>query len=124
MIALFLAVAASFVTTVVTTPILIRWLRARGIGQQIRDDGPIPHPHIAKVGTPSMGGITIIGGTVVGYFAAHLHRTESIKYARSGMLLLVAIVGMGAIPQDGTSSGGSILKAYRPHFLNTQASCR
>ena len=97
MIALFLAVAASFVTTVVTTPILIRWLRARGIGQQIRDDGPIPHPHIAKVGTPSMGGITIIGGTVVGYLAAHLHRSESIKYARSGVILLAVIVGMGLV---------------------------
>ena len=97
MIALFLAVAASFVTTVVTTPILIRWLRARGIGQQIRDYGPIPHPHIAKVGTPSMGGITIVGGAVVGYFAAHLHRTESIKYARSGVLLLAVIVAMGVV---------------------------
>jgi phospho-N-acetylmuramoyl-pentapeptide-transferase len=96
-IALFLAVAVSFVTTVVTTPLLIRWLRARSIGQQIRDDGPIPHPHIAKVGTPSMGGITIIGGALVGYFAAHLHRSPSIKYARSGIVLLVAIVGFGIV---------------------------
>ena len=97
MIALFLAVAASFVTTVATTPLLIRYLRAHHIGQQIRDDGPIPHPHIAKVGTPSMGGFTIVGGTIVGYFAAHLHRSENIKYARSGLLLLATIVGLGVV---------------------------
>jgi phospho-N-acetylmuramoyl-pentapeptide-transferase len=96
-IALFLAVAASFITTVASTPFLIRYLRTRGIGQQIRDDGPIPHPHIAKVGTPSMGGFTIVGGAVVGYFAAHLHRSASIKYARSGVILLLAIVGFAIV---------------------------
>jgi phospho-N-acetylmuramoyl-pentapeptide-transferase len=96
-IALFLAVAASFVFTVTTTPMLIRYLRARHIGQQIRDDGPIPHPHINKTGTPSMGGFTIVGGCVIGYFAAHLHRSTSIKYSRSGITLLLLIVGLGAV---------------------------
>ena len=32
-----------------------------GIGQQIRDDGPFAHPHVAKAGTPTMGGIAIVG---------------------------------------------------------------
>ncbi len=96
MIALFLAVAAAFVATVAATPVLIRVLRARHIGQQIRDDGPIPHPHVAKVGTPTMGGLTIIGGAVFGYFIAHI-RTGSIAYARSGIALLAAIVGLGIV---------------------------
>ena len=39
-----------------------RQLRRQGIGQQIRDDGPIAHPHVAKAGTPTMGGIAIVGG--------------------------------------------------------------
>ena len=55
----------------------------KGIGQQIRDDGPIAHPHVAKAGTPTMGGIAIVGAAVVGYIVAHI-RTEQIKFARAG----------------------------------------
>jgi phospho-N-acetylmuramoyl-pentapeptide-transferase len=44
-------------------PRLIRLLERRQIGQEIRDDGP--KAHLAKKGTPSMGGILIILCTVV-----------------------------------------------------------
>ena len=44
---------------VLTTPFLIRWLLKNNIGQQIREDGP--QVHIAKAGTPTMGGICIVG---------------------------------------------------------------
>ncbi|MDQ1433701.1 MAG: phospho-N-acetylmuramoyl-pentapeptide-transferase, partial [Actinomycetota bacterium] len=60
MIAMLMAAGAAFVVTIFFTPVLIRSLRARGIGQQIRDDGPIEHPHMAKAGTPTMGGIAIV----------------------------------------------------------------
>ena len=46
------------------------------IGQQIRDDGPIEHPHVAKAGTPTMGGIAIVVATVVGYLVAHVRRKQ------------------------------------------------
>ena len=39
---------------VLSTPVLIRWLIKNNIGQQIREDGP--QVHIAKAGTPTMGG--------------------------------------------------------------------
>lgn len=39
-------------------PALIRWLRTRQIGQQVRDDGP--QTHLTKQGTPTMGGILIL----------------------------------------------------------------
>src|SRR5207302_2653392 len=82
--------------TIFGTPLLIRWLRANAIGQQIRDDGPIEHPHAAKAGTPTMGGLAIVGATVLGYLFAHVRR-ESVAFARSGWSLLALIVGLGVV---------------------------
>lgn len=42
---------------------LIKYLRRHGIGEQIRIDGP--HSHKVKTGTPTMGGIMIIGPVVM-----------------------------------------------------------
>jgi phospho-N-acetylmuramoyl-pentapeptide-transferase len=43
--------------------VLIRFLRKRQIGQEVRQNGP--KSHLAKQGTPSMGGILIIGSTII-----------------------------------------------------------
>ena len=76
MIAMLMAAAAAFLVAVFGTPFLIRSLRKRGIGQQIRDDGPIEHPHVHKAGTPTMGGLAIVGAVVVGYLVAHVRRSR------------------------------------------------
>ena len=96
MIAMLMAAALSFAVTILGTPLLIRWLRANAIGQQIRDDGPIEHPHVAKAGTPTMGGLAIVGATVLGYLFAHVRR-GSVAFARSGWSLLALIVGLGVV---------------------------
>ena len=96
MIALLMAAATSFFLCVFGTPFLIKALRKRGIGQQIRDDGPIAHPHVAKAGTPTMGGIAIVVSAVVGYLVAHV-RTEQVKFARTGVTLMFLIVGMAIV---------------------------
>lgn len=44
-------------------PTLIRLLKKYQIGQEIRPEGP--QSHYAKKGTPSMGGILIIGATLI-----------------------------------------------------------
>lgn len=44
-------------------PWLIKTLRRKQIGQEIRTDGP--QSHHAKKGTPTMGGLLIIGATVI-----------------------------------------------------------
>jgi phospho-N-acetylmuramoyl-pentapeptide-transferase len=93
---MLMAAAGSFALTIFGTPLLIRWLRVNGIGQQIRDDGPIEHPHAAKAGTPTMGGIAIVAATVVGYLFAHVRR-GSVAFARSGWSLLALIVGLGIV---------------------------
>jgi phospho-N-acetylmuramoyl-pentapeptide-transferase len=96
MIAMLMAAGAAFAVTILGTPFLIRWMRRRGVGQQIRDDGPIAHPHIAKAGTPTMGGLAIVGATVVGYLFAHLRR-ESVAFASAGWTLLLLIAGLGVV---------------------------
>ena len=96
MIAMLMAAALSFAVTIFGTPLLIRWLRANSIGQQIRDDGPIEHPHEAKAGTPTMGGLAIVVATVLGYLFAHVRR-ETVAFARSGWSLLALIVGLGVV---------------------------
>jgi phospho-N-acetylmuramoyl-pentapeptide-transferase len=89
-IALLLAGAVSIIVALVGTPLLIRWLQANGIGQQIRDDGP--PGHFVKAGTPTMGGIVIVGGTVAGYVAGH---GQGQIFTWGALAVLVALVGAG-----------------------------
>jgi phospho-N-acetylmuramoyl-pentapeptide-transferase len=95
-IALLMAASAAFAFNIVVTPFLIRALRGRGIGQLIRDDGPFAHPHAAKAGTPTMGGIAIVAGVVLGYFFAHL-RSDELKFARTGLLMIALIIGLATV---------------------------
>jgi phospho-N-acetylmuramoyl-pentapeptide-transferase len=76
-IAMLMAAATAFLVTILATPVLIARLKRQGIGQQIRDDGPIAHPHVAKAGTPTMGGIAIVGAAVLGYVVAHFRHTSA-----------------------------------------------
>lgn len=96
MIGLLLAATSSFAIAVFGTPLLIRILSARGVGQMIRDDGPISHPHVTKEGTPTMGGVALVGAAFVGYLVAHV-RTESVAFARSGIALIGLILGLAAV---------------------------
>ncbi len=93
MIPLLLASAVGFVVSLVGTPVLIRWLRSRGIGQPIRENGP--QGHFTKTGTPTMGGIIIVGGGVLGYLAAHLQ--DGAIFTWAGMLTILAIAGAGFV---------------------------
>ena len=52
----------AFVFTLLVGPRVIRFLRAVQIGQVIRTDGP--QSHRAKEGTPTMGGVLILGAAV------------------------------------------------------------
>ena len=53
------AVATALIIGLIIGPKFIGWLRVRqGKGQPIRSDGP--QTHLAKVGTPTMGGLMIL----------------------------------------------------------------
>jgi phospho-N-acetylmuramoyl-pentapeptide-transferase len=77
---------------VLVTPVLIRWLARNRIGQQIREDGP--QRHLAKAGTPTMGGLAMLVSVVVGYLVAHL---SDVRFSRAGILVVVVMVAAGAI---------------------------
>jgi phospho-N-acetylmuramoyl-pentapeptide-transferase len=79
--------------SIISTPFLIRYFRKREIGQYIREDGPATH--VAKAGTPTMGGIAIVGSVVAGYAIGHIG-TE-IRFSRTGYLAVGAVVAFGLI---------------------------
>lgn len=93
MIALLLAAAISLAFTLFLTPLFIRLFKRIGWGQFIRDDGPQSH-HI-KRGTPTMGGIVFILGSIFGYVAGHLIADE--PFTRVGALVIFLMVGLGFV---------------------------
>ena len=52
-------------------------------------------PRARKAGTPTMGGLAIVGAALVGYIVAHLR--EGVIFTDSGLLLMAAIGGAGAV---------------------------
>ena len=58
-----LAIATSFLLVVLLGPWLINLLRRKSIGEVIRTDGPEQHQR--KAGTPTMGGILILGAMLI-----------------------------------------------------------
>jgi phospho-N-acetylmuramoyl-pentapeptide-transferase len=92
-IALLVAGAVAMIISLLGTPLLIRALERRGIGQPIREEGP--KGHSVKAGTPTMGGIAIVAAAVAGYLISDFARGRI--YTRSGILVMLAIVGAGLV---------------------------
>ncbi len=93
MVALLIALSAGLLVSIMATPLLIRTLQERGIGQQIREDGP--QGHSTKAGTPTMGGVTMIVAAAIGYLASHVN--TGAVFTSAGLLVLVVTVGAGAV---------------------------
>jgi len=102
MIAMLASAAVSFLVTLALTPLAIRFLRKRSIGQFIQED-VAAHQH--KQGTPTMGGLVMILAVIAGWLVGHLDaRTPEGDWSLGwrefqvpGLLVLVAFVGMGLI---------------------------
>jgi len=87
----------SVLTVLVGTPLLIRMLLKHGYSQAIRvssEDEPYPE-HEGKRGTPSMGGVAIIGGVVLAYAFTHL--IFWTPPSPSALLVLYLGLGLGAV---------------------------
>lgn len=93
MIALLVGGTVAIVFTLFSTPLFIRLFHRLGWGQFIRDDGP--QSHHTKRGTPTMGGIIIIIGAVLGYVVGHL--VGEAPFTASGLLVILMMVGLGAV---------------------------
>jgi phospho-N-acetylmuramoyl-pentapeptide-transferase len=75
------------------TPLLIRWLASRRFGQQIREDGPFMH--LAKAGTPTMGGMALIAAAAVGYLTGHAG--THVAFSRPGLLVIGVTLCAGVV---------------------------
>ena len=93
---LLTAAAISLAFTLFLTPVFVRLFRKWGWGQIIRtpEDGNVP-AHEAKRGTPTMGGLIFIAGTLIGYFAGTY--AGNFPPTISGLLVLWMMVGFGIV---------------------------
>ncbi|NQV06374.1 phospho-N-acetylmuramoyl-pentapeptide-transferase [bacterium] len=99
---MFSAAAVAFALTIALTPVAIGILRRRSIGQFIQEE---LQGHMHKHGTPTMGGVVMIGAVVAGWLVAHMRIWSPDtgwgftwrEFQVPGLLVLVAFVGMGFI---------------------------
>lgn len=93
MIGLIAAFIIAMALSVMSTPLLIRFLVMHQYGQFIRQDGPTQH--LTKRGTPTMGGVVIILATVLAWLIGSFVAGAGPSW--SGVLLVFLFVGLGII---------------------------
>lgn len=85
---IFIALGISAAFTGFAMPFFIRLMRREGVGQQIRADGP--QRHLQKQGTPTMGGVVLLGGVVVTCLL-------QARFTPDLILALVAMLATGSL---------------------------
>jgi phospho-N-acetylmuramoyl-pentapeptide-transferase len=91
LVAVVVALLLAFVGMVLLAPIYINLLQRLGYGKQIRAEGPTAH--YGKAGTPTMGGILVVG--VVLFLAMALRIEDAATL--TPMLTLMGVGILGAI---------------------------
>ena len=81
----------AFMFSLLVTPLWIRFLTRRSLGQLIHED--LPSTHHAKAGTPTMGGVVIVVAGVLGYLMGHVG--TSVVVTRSGILVVGVVIASG-----------------------------
>ncbi|WP_435299879.1 phospho-N-acetylmuramoyl-pentapeptide-transferase [Timonella sp. A28] len=93
MIAVLVSAGVALIVSLIGTPMFIKLLVHKNYGQFIRQDGPTAH--FTKRGTPTMGGVVIIGATILGWLASIV--VSGRLPTASAMLLLFLMTGMGLV---------------------------
>lgn len=88
MIKILAATMVALVIGLLVGPRFIRLLQKRGIGQNIREDGP--ERHSTKQGTPTMGGVLILVAALIPYLIFGGHHWDSL-------VVIILTYGSGAI---------------------------
>jgi len=92
-IAIMLAGATAMLVSLFGTRWLIVFFRTRGRGQPIlgkEDHGP--EHHMVKQGTPTMGGLAIVGAALIGWFVAHLR--PGLPFSTQALIVWCGILFM------------------------------
>jgi phospho-N-acetylmuramoyl-pentapeptide-transferase len=104
---ILLAAAVGFFVSLLGSPLAIRAFRSWGWGQRIREDGP--RGHLEKMGTPTMGGIVILAGTLAGWLIALV----VTKHATAAGLLVLGV----AFALGGLGAADDLVKILRRRSL-------
>jgi phospho-N-acetylmuramoyl-pentapeptide-transferase len=91
-IRLLIAAASSLAASLVGTWFLLQVLTRYRIGQPIREEGPAGHQ--TKAGTPTMGGLAIVGAALFGYLVSDLWGGI---FTRTGILVVLAIAAASMV---------------------------
>lgn len=95
---LLIAMAVSFVVTLVIGKFVLQELRKLKAGQEIREDGP--KWHAGKAGTPTMGGIMFIIGAGVVTFVLGWNQMLEGEFAHLYVYLFALIFGLIGFVDD------------------------
>ena len=101
MIAVLLSGAVAMAISLAATRLLMRFFANLGVGQPIlgkEDNGPVHH--MAKQGTPTMGGTAIIGSAFIGWVVAHLRHGLAFSDQALIMWLGIAILAFMGFLDD------------------------
>jgi phospho-N-acetylmuramoyl-pentapeptide-transferase len=91
LISVGVALVLAFIGMVILAPIYINLLQRLGYGKQIRSEGP--EAHYGKAGTPTMGGVLIVGVVLFLAMALRIEDTATL----TPMLTLMAVGILGAV---------------------------
>ncbi|HYZ11383.1 MAG TPA: phospho-N-acetylmuramoyl-pentapeptide-transferase [Actinomycetota bacterium] len=95
MTSVLIAATVGLFGTLLFTPVAIRLFRVLGWGQRVREAGPHYPQHQEKTGTPTMGGLVIMGALGFAFLLTSLIRG---RVTATGLLVLgagVALAGIG-----------------------------
>lgn len=99
MIAVMIAAITALISSLLGSRFLIGFFRNRGKGQPIlgkEDHGPDHHQ--SKAGTPTMGGLAIVGSAMFGWIIAHIR--DGLAFSNQALIIwagILAMAGMGLI---------------------------
>ncbi len=96
MIAVMIAGMVAGIMALIMTRGLITAFRTRGLGQPIlgkEDRGP--EHHMAKQGTPTMGGLAILIAALIGWIVAHARR--GLAFSDQAVIVWIGILSMAAM---------------------------
>jgi phospho-N-acetylmuramoyl-pentapeptide-transferase len=98
MIALFIAGAIAFFVSLFGTGVLARFLRQRGKSQPILElnaDNRVVPQHQHKSGTPTMGGLAVLGAATLGYLLSHIR--EGVVFSNQTLVMFLGVFLMALI---------------------------
>jgi phospho-N-acetylmuramoyl-pentapeptide-transferase len=89
---IIIAGVVSLAITLLLGPVWIRFVVKEGIGQQVREEGP--ERHLAKSGTPTMGGVLVLSAATVAFFAAGIF---GANLTTASLVVLFTMLLCGAV---------------------------